>query len=257
MNSELVIKKDENPYKLALLSDRVSDMPKGKALAEIYDTFSNMYLDSGQAIPEKEYQRLLADRWYKEILTDFKFLRVEEMKLAFKNGLRGEYGEYFGLNIKSFNQWIKGFIAEEKRHEALQRLKEENAPPLKPLVSPTEAEYLWKQAMIKQFEDFKATGVLKCEFPNYQFTEFEKRGLIKLNKTEKEFIWEQAKEKVIELHKLKRLNPKSIKERDISTKRINEIMCDQMSVETKSEVQNTARRTGIELYYRTVEKFEL
>jgi len=259
---ELATIKD-NPYKLALRSELYKDTKKGEATKFLIDLISKCYYDCGQVMPgydtnaQKNALQILTGATHEEIIRYFPFIRIQEVKIAFENGCRKDYGDFFGINVATFNLWIKGYLADQRRKDAKLKIEEENKQPVKPLLSVTEAEYEWKQAMIKQFEDFKATGVLKCELPNYQFTEFEKRGLITLNKTEKEFIWEQAKDKVIELHKLKRLNPKSIKERDISTKRINEIMCNQMSVETKAEVQNTARRTGIENYYLTITKLEL
>jgi len=43
----------ENPYKLALLSSRISEMKKADAIKEFHDIFGRMYFDSGQQIPDK------------------------------------------------------------------------------------------------------------------------------------------------------------------------------------------------------------
>jgi len=259
---ELAIKTD-NPYKLALTSSKIIEMKKGESVKEMLDLLSKTYFEAGQVVPgynvteQGKFLQLLANSLHEEVKTCFPFLRSEELKLAFKNGVRKDYGEVFGLNISTFNLWIKGFLADQRRKEAKMKIEEENKKPVQPICTPDEAEYGWRLCMQEQFEEFKKTGVLKCEFPSFQFNEFKKRGLINLSKTDYEFILEQAKEQLIELHRLKRLNPKSVQDRNKSTTKINEVMSGQMTGETEAEVKNIARRIAIENYYNAIEKLEL
>lgn len=254
---------NQNPYKLALVSPKILEMKKGEATKELIDLLSKTYYEAGQVAPGFNVQeqgknlQQLGNSLYDEVKLSFSFLRMDELRLAFRNGVRKEYGDFFGLNISTFHAWIKAYQFDNKRREALQKLKEESHKPVAPLLTPEEAEQEWKAAMLRQFEEFKKTGVLNCPFPAHQFKEFKQRGLIRLNSTEYEMVFEQAKDAVAELHKVKRLSPKSIKERDRSTKRINEIESGKMTEETESEVKNHARTLAIENYYRGIERLEI
>jgi len=261
---ELQIKTETgNPYRLALASAKIMDLKKSESTKELIDLLSKTYYEAGQVVPGYDTReqgknlQILSDNLHIEVKQYFSFLKMDEIKLAFANGVRKEYGEFFGLNIATFHSWLKAYQFDTKRKEALQKLKEEQALPVAPLLSVTEAEYEWKQAMQRQFENYKATGVLKIEFPGYQFKEFEKRGLINLSATDKQFIWEQAKERISELKKLRRLNPKDIKEREKCTKALNEISTGQLSDETKVEVKSQAQKISIELFYNSIEKLTL
>jgi hypothetical protein len=65
-----------------------------------------------------------------EIKRYFINLKIDELDLCFQNGVRKVYGEYFGLNIVTFHQWIKSFMAEEKR---LQAIKIRSTPRIEPI----------------------------------------------------------------------------------------------------------------------------
>lgn len=241
-----------NPYRLALISKKIVDMPKVEVMKEFLNIFSKMYFDSGQQIPENEYQKLLCNSWHQEVSTDFKFLRIDEMRLAFHNGIRKQYGEFFGLNIATFHIWVKGYLAEEKRKYELAKLKEENDAPPKPIMSESEAEYLWRQTIKKQFAHFKETGHLVIEFPSHVFERFEKLGLIKLTDEEKKPIYEQAKVKLCELKRLIRLNPKNRIEMNNATAFLNRVSTNQLTISDKQEIKSEARRIAIENFYNSI-----
>lgn len=50
-----------------------------------------------------------------EIAVYFPGITIPELRTAFKNGLRKIYGDFFGLNISTYHQWIKSYLNEEKR----------------------------------------------------------------------------------------------------------------------------------------------
>ena len=44
-----------------------------------------------------------------ELTGRFAKLTVKEIELAFAMGLRGEFGQYYGLSAKTYHQFLKGF----------------------------------------------------------------------------------------------------------------------------------------------------
>lgn len=54
------------------------------------------------------------------ILARFPSMRIAEVRVAFANGIRGKYGEYFGLCVVSFEQFIQGYLESEDRVKLVQ-----------------------------------------------------------------------------------------------------------------------------------------
>ncbi|BDD07451.1 hypothetical protein AUTU_49340 (plasmid) [Aureibacter tunicatorum] len=56
-------------------------------------------------------------------------LSIDELDIVFEYGIIGEFGEYYGINKKTINQWIKayknGIRKEAKAHVNSQKIKEE------------------------------------------------------------------------------------------------------------------------------------
>lgn len=250
MNELATISAEDNPFKLALLSPKVVEMKKAEAMKEINALLHVTFNEVGFALKDMP---LLCTQVYKEIQMQFRFIRLEEMKLAFQRGIRKEYGEYMGLSLITFHTWMKAFIQDGERKQAIEELRASREQEPKPLMSKTEAEFLWKQAMREQFAHFKKTGFLKCELPIFQFKEFERLGLIKLNATEKQFIWNQAKENLLEKKRLKRLNPDSKEQLTKLTESIGRIVENKMTSIEQGEVKCEACRISITNHYKSVE----
>lgn len=252
----------KNSYQLAIESTKISDMKKSDLEKTFIEILMKTYFDAGQVVQgydtkqQSIHLKLLSNGLYEE-LQAFNFLRIDELKLAFKNGVRGEYGEWFGINIKTFHQWIKGFQFDQKRKDAIEKRKAENEKPLPPVMTPDQAEYEWKLAIKSQFSKFKESGIFVCEFPNFQFEEFEKRGLIDLSVSEKKEILSQAKNVILQKSRIKRLNPRShaeIAELSAEIKRIEE---NQANSKDQAKIKAEARRIAIKKYYESINTLNL
>lgn len=128
--------KNENHYLKALNSKLIVDMPHIEAQTKIVDILTQLYFDNGRVITAKELI-LLSGGVINEVKRYFQRLKIEELELCFNNGIRGEYGEFFGLNIVTFHKWIKAFLIEDKRVEAM---KLKNTPQIEAKKESTQDE---------------------------------------------------------------------------------------------------------------------
>lgn len=128
--------KHENHYLKALSSQRIVDMPNDVLKTEIILILSKTYLDAGKTITTPELKSL-SGGLINEIKRWFDKLKIDELKIAFENGNRGEYGDNFGLHITTFHKWMKAYLKEDKRIAAI---KTKNAPKVEIKSEPTEAE---------------------------------------------------------------------------------------------------------------------
>lgn len=115
----------------------------------------------------------------KEILNNFRNLRVDEISIAFKNGLNNEYGEFFGLNVKTYVQWIKVYYNSEKRHATIFN-KHHIQLPMKTEPTNEELEKIFIDALEFSKNHFQKTGEI-LDKGNAIFRGLWKRKLLNLN----------------------------------------------------------------------------
>ena len=58
---------------------------------------------------EAEDMKYLKKSVTDDILNDFSNLSLQDIQLCFKMGVRGNLGEYFGINVVTFYQWLKKY----------------------------------------------------------------------------------------------------------------------------------------------------
>jgi len=152
----------------------------------ILKTFHNLNKDvsSPPAIAEmKKLTQILRDL----LLSGYEYrgITTGDLNLAFDKGVRGDYGKFYGLNLTTFNEWIKSYENEESRISALKKqhefklLEKAFTPEKKELtdkdfaqcvltdlqavksggfVIPLALLYDW---LYKKFEDFKPIGEVR------------------------------------------------------------------------------------------------
>jgi len=52
-----------------------------------------------------------------------RFMEQNEIKEAFRKGLAGDYGDYFGISIKSINHWLTTYKARKYREQEKEEIK--------------------------------------------------------------------------------------------------------------------------------------
>jgi len=125
----------------------------------------------------------------------FKNITIKEFEIAVENGIRKEYGEYYGINVATIHQFVKAYKQSFDREEALrkQKLSHQEEEP-----KPTQEQInqIMDTACIKAFYQYKQTGVL-ADFGGSKFLHLEKIGIINLTLERKKQLFEQAKQEQI------------------------------------------------------------
>ena len=82
------------------------------------------FLDVGQAKVDNTIIKLMTGGLINEILPYKNIISPTGVKTAIEKGIRKEYGEYFGINAVSFNQFLKGYMNSTERQEAILKQKQ-------------------------------------------------------------------------------------------------------------------------------------
>lgn len=129
-----------------------------------------------------------------ELSGRFKDLTIDEIKEAFKRGIRGETGVYFGLCAKTYHQFIKHYFESKERSEAMRvYLNLENQTFTKEKLTDEQKDMIMKQAALSLFNEYYETKKLNFYGAHriYDYLWQEKK-LIKWTDEERKELKEQA-----------------------------------------------------------------
>ena len=184
-----------------------------------------------------------------EIETYFKSLTMQELKLASNFGIRGEFGEFMGLNVITYHSFIKTFLNGEKRKDAIlkqiEHLAEQKRVKSAEEIAQIEKEF-WENET-KRISEFKKTGVLKTDSYERLYKIYESAGKISLSNSEKWDYFEKARLKVVESLKLEAqdsMKPKPIIEQ------IKRIESKQTTKLDDLKIADLACKMAIEDFYK-------
>ena len=140
---------------------------KGHCLTIITKTFQ----EDGKFQVSEEMLRTQSQALSDELSGKFKDLTIDEVKEAFKQGIRGESGPYFGLCVKTYHQFLKHYYEKKERAEAMRvYLDLVNQEASK---EPLTKEQKYERMMLgvkTAFNEYKESGKLPfCPAPYYDF----------------------------------------------------------------------------------------
>jgi hypothetical protein len=195
---------------------------------------------------------LMVTEFVKDIRLDFATLTIPEVELAIDNGIKNK--DVVMINNKTLYSLVKEYAQGETRRKAKLALNE--VTKIEPVMTKDESYKAWKYTVIRQFHEFKKSGVFLVEFPKFLFERLEKFGNINLSDADKKRIYEQAVKDVIEKKKRSRLNCVGNKRSEI-TNFINRHEAKQSTKEDVEHFKEEARIIAIKEYWRGVDVFEL
>lgn len=216
---------------------------------EINHLVSSNFSALGQKAKTEDEIALIVIGLIEEIQSYFPNLTMQELKLASNKGIRGEFGEFMGINVITYHKFIKAFLNDEKRKDVILKqreyIEEQNRIKSQSEIEQIEKEF-WENET-KRIAEFKITGVLKTDNYETLYKIYEKAGKIDLSVSDK---WEMfVKAKAETLNELRKLsakvdNPKKINEQ------IKRIESKQTTKVDDLKIVDMACKMIIEDYYR-------
>ena len=120
---------------------------------------TRMFDMAGQSV-DKENQKLLVRELMRDLETRYRLLAMEEVETIIGNGVRGDYGDYYGLNIASISKWFKIYLDSGAHNEYLaSKVKElKMMLPEKTGLTDGEVEDIFKSGCIRCFNEYTKGG---------------------------------------------------------------------------------------------------
>lgn len=188
----------EKEIALACQGEKIKDIDIRAITLFMIGLIGKTFLNTGG---DFDKNKEMIDSTVDELAADLKkyngTLTLPEIEIAFKNGWKKEYGEYFGLNNATYFGWVNAYTWNEKRlraKKAIENAKESNKV-AQPKLSEEEKEEILKKGALKMFADFKAGGSI-LDAGNITYNFLEAKGLINFSKERKVEILERTKEQM-------------------------------------------------------------
>jgi hypothetical protein len=121
--SDIVIPKSEISQSWAILKQSpVRKVPKREVfniiLISVAKSFADLNIKS-LTQPDRDY---LVNELTDNIIARYPAIRINEIPVAIANGIRGKYGEFYGLSVISFERFIEQYLLSEERVQAVKSL---------------------------------------------------------------------------------------------------------------------------------------
>lgn len=177
----------------AALQPKVRELEPFDVVKEFISIITTTYTRAGQNADQATLA-LYADEFYSSLNEKYPDVTIEEVREALKAGVYGEAGEYFGLNPKSFMQFVKHYLFADQRKEARTQFES------KRLSISLKREQLTLEEKVQDDKDYTnylyshyLKGKLIVDFiPTFVYDFLEAQGLINLSLEEKLQINERA-----------------------------------------------------------------
>lgn len=172
---------------------------KNMVVKTIHVYVNQAIMDKGINMPPDEINYLLL-RIVDDIMKDFSGLSLDDIKLAFYYGVRGEFGDYYGINTVTLYNWLKSYI-----NELLPSVYKEVVPllPKHNIVQEEKVDYklvesemaiticrVYWQLCINGTYEFNDLGNIHYKF-------LDRNGLISVSEDDLDLLQNRAKERVM------------------------------------------------------------
>ena len=129
---------------------------------------------------------VLTAKLMSDLQTSYSFLHRDEVALCFELGAKGEYGDYNGINVRTFARWLKGYRTSDFRFRLLMEREEQKKAALPP-VSKEYNDECMRRMIAECFERYKKDPKEDMRLPSVIYRGLRDFGYIHHTREEKEY----------------------------------------------------------------------
>lgn len=194
---------------------KVKDILAGDLKMQLHGIVSKMIADcTPKDLEDENLQKLCTEWLYGELKGPHANLTIPEISNAVHRGVRKEYGDWFGYSGVTFNSWLKGYSADQRRLDSIKKFNIQLDAP-RTTDKPVNEYRIDVEACKRLFEDYKnAEGYHSKEMALFTaFLHYEvlkEKGLMNYSDQEKREIYDQAKKEYWEKQKRNKIKQERI-----------------------------------------------
>ena len=107
------------------------------------------------------------------------FLTFGEVSICFELGAKGQYGDFQGINIRTFTRWLRAYQTSDLRYRAVVEREQARERLALPEVSEAYKDERERAFLRRVFQQYKAGYPLERLYPSYVYQALQRRGAIR------------------------------------------------------------------------------
>lgn len=174
-----------NKMRMAFQTPRIIDMTPRDLSAFITSQIVQSYIMVGyQTYNEKDICVLTA-KLSSDLQESYPYLHRGEIVICFELGAKGEYGDYSGVNLRTFCKWLKAYKTSDLRYRVIKQMEQEKEVKALPAVSREYNEEKMNLLIIRRFHEYKNCPDLEIPLASILYQDLQSRGFIRNSLEEK------------------------------------------------------------------------
>ena len=174
-----------NKMRMAFQTPRIIDMTPRDLSTFITSQIVQSYIMVGyQTYNEKDICVLTA-KLSSDLQESYPYLHRGEIVICFELGAKGEYGDYTGVNLRTFCKWLKAYKTSDLRYRVIKQIEQEKEVKALPAVSREYNEQKMNQLIIRRFHEYKNCPDLEIPLASILYQDLQSRGFIRNSLEEK------------------------------------------------------------------------
>ena len=159
--------------KIALRQPPIIQLDSEFVTGRMIDLLLETYVLLGFKTPVKEDVSVLAAKLVSDIYENCGFLRLEEISICFELGAQEQFGDYIGLNYRTFHKWLKGYKNSDLRYRVIKQIEQEKEVKALPAVSREYNEEKMNLLIIRRFHEYKNCPDLEIPLASILYKDLE------------------------------------------------------------------------------------
>lgn len=227
---------------------RASEVRKSELELFVGQQIAKALLVAGYDISQ-DAKSVILEEVPKDIQTRFRVLELPEIKKAIEDGVRGVYGEYYGINTVTINKWLKSYVDGgnhqcylESKIDLNQKQLAEKAP-----LTESEIDDIIRKGIVNCFNNYKNTGVV-LDYGSPKINWLLAKGILCPDKEERDSFKEQARYELEQNAHLKKDSLNRI-ERNEAKKEIEELVT---MLDSDPKIQSLAKNMCLKSWFENI-----
>ena len=126
----------------SLSSERIEDISIEQLTQSVSQLIAQTYIMVGYQTYNERDIGILAAKLSSDLRESYAYLTFPEVSLCFELGAKGTFGDYTGVNLRTFARWLKSYKTSDLRyHAVVERERERRQNALPPAGYPLERLY--------------------------------------------------------------------------------------------------------------------
>lgn len=230
---------------------KIKDMKPEELLVAMVGLIGRTHVNCGYKMDQSQVD-LTVDELVSDLQKYNGLLSLAELELAFKNGWKKAYGEFFGLSNQTYFMWVNGYTWSASRLNAKKAIEKaiknrNNAP----TVSELEKERIVRDGVIARFYHYRDTKVIE-DIANVAYNYLDDKGLILFTKEVKNEIMDRCRKRLLSEENSKQIGAKTLGERNDIANAIK-----QLEQKTSPKLKIESRKEALKMYFDQLIEMEL